>query len=891
MTVFATLVFICIMFWCGIGPVLLMRGQRPAGRRVLLLPFVGISTHILFCLALARFDLTGRTISIASLVFFSALACWGLYRAPLSREEVRQSAAPILFGLASMIFIGWPLFRVGMDSYWGYANPDQVFLTGALEWMYKHPFGVPPGYPVNEFSFRGIAQNTLLGVFYLITTTATVLRISPEFLFNVAEAAMVFLTPLGIILFSESVGLSRRRSLLLAGCIGCSSLVGYTFYLNSLAATTVIAIVPVAIALLLEFGEDRGTRTAVLFAIVAAAMFYNYLGAIGVLGSLSAASVAYLVVNRKMIGRILLPAGITVGVIAVTYTPFAYSIWQYFLAEAISSRLSSFQKSAPEIAELLTSFSMSYTEVGVPFFWGFQIPHLPPLAGGASAAMIWFAAGCACFAILALSLSTRLTGLSSSYRYLLAAAVLPIFAYAFREMGYGVFKLVAWIHPIVLTGFVAAACGIAGVLRRRSRALSMIPYAFVAMYLIINIGMVRRLGSYTTSDSRSGSPQSAVNGTYSDVREVRTLATPSNAGRILIVVPDVVMQSWLVDALRPVSAKAFPPLVLVAEDSSPRADPEERPEAAVLHWVNAKRDITPSFKSAPAWSNAAFGLTPIDRLHDAMIVGYGWYRLEGTAEADVGWQKRYRWLRKRGEILLWNPDHRPHRLMLTMTSGYGNSSPERHVSVFLNGQKFDELQFSASARLITKPFVATSQLTQLELEIREDAEPLPRQRPLWAAKIPREPRRLNVAVSEIALIEGDGFGRVAPSSIDLRTEFQTPRALMEGVFSDGWVGRSASFFLRNGEARQVELSGMLPQAPGLAVPFPIVVTIDGQPIGQAVLTTFGHFRTSVPLPREVNGTNPAPTYRVGIKPGGTFSGHNGDSRTLSVQLEYVALSK
>src|SRR5271157_5213047 len=239
-TVLVTIVFILLMFWCGIGPVLLLLPRQTSARRVLLLPFVGLCAHMLFGIILARFDLTGHTISILALVFFSTLALWGLYRAPLSLKEIGQSVTPLLIACGSMALIALPLFQAGMDNYWGDANPDQAFLIQYVQWMYSHPFGVPPGLErLSSVAYRGVGENSFLLVFYVISTVAAITRTAPDLLFNVAEAGLVFLVPPALFLFAEALGLSRRRSLLASACLGCSSLVAFTFCLDSLAALSV----------------------------------------------------------------------------------------------------------------------------------------------------------------------------------------------------------------------------------------------------------------------------------------------------------------------------------------------------------------------------------------------------------------------------------------------------------------------------------------------------------------------------------------------------------------------------------------------------------------------------------------------------------------------------
>lgn len=896
-TIFVTVVLIILMFWCGTGPVLLLIPRQNSARRVLLLPFVGLCGHMLFSLVLARFNLTGHTISIIALVFFSVLACWGLYRAPLSRHELRQSLAPLLLAAGSMAFIALPLFQAGFERYWGYANPDQIYLSQVLDWVYTHPFGVPPNYRSSEEAYRAVGENTLLAVFYVLTTVAAITRTAPDLLFNVSEAGMVFLTPLGLYVFATTLGLSRRRSLLASACVGCSSLVAYTFCLDSLAALSVIAVVPIAVALLLRFGEEGSMAYGLLFVLVSAAMYYNYLGAIGVLGVLISATLLRLLVYRRIsVYRLLVPPLLTLVVIAVAFTPYAYSIFLFFLNESISSRLSHFTPS-PANAEILSFFSLSLTERGVPFFWGLYVPGVPAwkLWGGSPTALspYLFGAGCLCFALLALSLWPRISRLSGSYTWILIAALLPILAYAYRGMGYGVFKLVAWVHPIVITGFIAALCGLADLLRRGPLPrLALVPYLAVAAYMGINGELVYRLGRYTRTEATSGSPQNASNLTFENVRELRTFAIPRYWRQIAIMIPDVVAQNWTAGYLGPVIPRPFPDLSLVTQDSLPRTVRPEPPETYFLRWNGSPRDIAEYPRAPAVWNNSSLALSRFDQLNNDLVIGHGWYRVEGADAAPTFWQKRFRWVRKRAEVLVWNPSPRPQRLLLTLTAGYGNPKPGRHISMFLNGEKFDEIEFSGYARLLTKPFKALPPWSQIELEIKEDANPLPRLGALWAFDVPREPRRLNIAVSELRLVEVDDSAMVVPSYLDLQPEFQKPKTFLDGIYPDGWMGAAATLSLHlSQEARHVEIVGALPNVPGLRVPFRVNVEMDGRDIGDAAISQFGPFRAVIPLSRDDKALHPGQTVRLKVKAESTFLGQNADPRPLSIHLKGVGFTK
>lgn len=889
-TVSAIFVFIVLISWCGIGPVLLLLPPNPCRYRILLLPFVGLCSHILFSMALASSTLTGQTTQLLSLWLLSALAVYGLYRSPISFQELRQAWPPLLIGVMGTVFIAWPLLRAGLHSYWGYANPDQAYLIQVLPWIRHHPFSVPPTFQHAAGYFRGVPENTILGIFYVVLTVATLVRTTPDLLFNVAEAGLVFLVPIAAFLFASALGLPRRRSLIVSASIACSSLVTYTFCLGSLGTLSVIAVIPVALALLLSFGEGGSMSYAALFAVVSAAMYYTYLGSIALLAVELPAIWLWVLIFRKVsVRRLLALPLIAVGITALAFPPFAYSTLRIFLDQSFSTQASPVAAS-PEQAELLLTFASPLSEEGVPFFWGLEVPHVPVLRQSGNDGVLGpylFAAGFLCFALLALAFWPRVSRLAGSFPWIAGAALLPIAVYAYRTIGYGVFKLVPWVCPIMITGLVAALCGLADILRRaRFPRLAALPCLALAIYIGVNAELSYRLGAYTQPASQLGSPQGLPEVPFEDVHQLTELAVDRYREEIAIMLPDVVAQRWAEAYLASDAPHSFPWLQLFTADSAPRDSRPPLPQTYSLEWNRRDIDIVEPPRTSAIWSNASFTLSRLDRVSNALIPGDGWYRVEHFPSAPVFWQQRLRWVRKRAELLLMNPLPKLQRLLLTMTAGYGNPAPERHVSFFLNGKKFDEVCFRGYTRMLTKPFQATPPWSQVEFEIAENASPLPRRHQLWAAWVPREPRKLNMAVSEVALLDSSAIA--AASYLDLEAEMKRPHGFLESIYPDRWMGSGAAVDLQPcPDAWHVQLSGVLLRAPGFSVPYHIGLAVDDRLIGTAVIDKFGLFKVLAPIAPAFAASHLGQTVRLVLAPESTFVGQNGDPRRLSVRLDGV----
>lgn len=882
-TALFTLLSVVLMFWFGFGPILLLLPGQEDGRRVLLLPFAGLSGHILVSVVLAQFELTGHAISVISLVLFSGLAFWGLSRSPLTRQELRDSAVPLAIGLATLVFIAWPLFHSGFGHYWGYANPDQPWLGRVLDWIHLHPYGPVGGASAGD-TFRGVPENTLLAMFYFISTVATLTGTGPSLLFNVVQASLIPLVPIGVFLFAGGLGLPRRTALLVSVTLACSSLVAYTFYLDSLGALSVIGFVPASLALLLEFGETGSFRYAALLSGICAAMYYNYMGATGVLIVFLGALGLHLLLSRKLsIRRLLGLVALTAGLIAFAWTPLAVDNLRLFLLESVSNRLVAAKAPIPD-SEILNGFALAFTEQGIPFFWGLKL-HAAQFAP-------WhLVAGFLCFILLALSISPRVSQLPRAFVWILAAAILPVVAYTFKGNGYGVYKLAAWISPFLITGLIATLLGFARLLREHQlRKLAVVPYLAIAAYIGINGVLTVRLAAFTQSAPLAGTHQSLVDIPPEDVRQLRELNATTYDHNILVMLGSGVTQLWASEDLPFPKGRPFRALGILTQESVPTTETKAVPEQYVLHLNNRKLDVVDPPEGPHVWSNGSFALSRLDQIQNALFTGLGWYRIETSATAAPYWRKRYRWLRKRAEFLLFNPRPGPQRLLITMIGGYGSQDPVRHVAFLLNGRQFDEVEFSGYTRILTKPFSAAPPWAQIELAVREDVTPLPRTRSLWASWVPAESRRLNVAVSEAVVVDGASAGPCV-SRFDVKKELEgQPTALVENLWPDGWIGAEAAFhLLYPPDGRQMEITGMLPQAPGMSVPYPIFVEINERPVGEVTITNFGEFRAVIPLP-DGPGSLANQVVRVRLKPSATFRGENNDTRALSLRPYMVGFT-
>jgi hypothetical protein len=458
--------------------------------------------------------------------------------------------------------------------------------------------------------------------------------------------------------------------------------------------------------------------------------------------------------------------------------------------------------------------------------------------------------------------------------------------------GYGVFKLAAWIHPLLLAGLTASMIGLSRWLTVSGhRGLSLLPLCVLLAYVGFNVPYAIHLGAESVGRAHA-SVNNAPQLQMEDFRELQQVSERWGKEGIVVALPDPVVQRWLVPFFTSAITQFFPVIHLNVEDSQPRPERREPLGKYLLGWADNSHEIVHSSPHSVIWRNRVFALTPLAECSNVMIFGLGWYRKEAVSNSPMEWQHQFRWLRRRGELLILNPSTHPKRILLNVISGFGNASPARHIDVYLNGTKFDEIDFSAQARVVTRPFVAGGPWSQVELAIREEAKPLARNSSLWNRSVPADARRLNIAVTEAALIDADQTGDALESTIEFGPGKRSS-GLVRGVYPDGWIGEAADITLRiPPRPIALEINGTVPDAKPFSFPYQVALSLDGVRLEQLRIAKPGKFRVRVRITGiDLVAGRPA---QLTVGPLATFSGRalrlNDDARMLSLLLTRVAFA-
>jgi len=482
------------------------------------------------------------------------------------------------------------------------------------------------------------------------------------------------------------------------------------------------------------------------------------------------------------------------------------------------------------------------------------------------------------------------SGLPTVFSVVLGVTLAVVLKYIYDGNGYGVFKLAAWAHPFAVVGFSAGVLGAARWLQvHRGHGFVWIPYAALALYVVPNLGMVTQIGINAARHTAESRINLAPLLSFQEVRELGDVGARWGTQGIVVALPDVVTGYWVKLTMRTAnpSPAYLPWLTLDVQDSELR---QQYPALGryLLHGNTPVTDIVPPAACPAVWSNRLFALSVLDECRNVLAFGEGWYGFEQSNTTP--WLNRFRWLRKRGELLLINPDTAPQRLRISLITGPGNPSPRRTISVFLNGKEIDSFALVGTARVLTKPFVATGPVAQLQIEVKEDASSLPRRWALWNRWVPEDARRLNIAITRVALA-GINAECDLPTSLNLLSEGET-QPLTNGFFADRWMGAEAAVTLTSpAPPDAIALKGMIPAGMNLPSPFHLDLTLNGAPLPSCTIARPGPFQVSCPIPAEVRRSlKPSAPVYFGIKAEATFT-TSADPRQLSLQLERVDLTK
>jgi hypothetical protein len=834
----------------GYGPTLLLMERRAAPSRAVAIPALGLACYIVAAHFLASLHLAGGLVSIGALIILGALGLFVPRNRRLDGTEIRDALAVFAVCSIGLLLAAWPLLREGYSSYLAFGNADAAFNSGVNELMLRYGYASHQGtYPL---FWPGPTFGRVFGAGYICVLIAAVTGVDILRLHDVVAAGMVFVVPASTFLFSLTcLKASRKAALMAAAAAALSSQVCYTFYLQSFGAVTFIALLPAFLAACTEASESQTFRQTLRAGLLFAGASFGYSAAFAVMVLLAVVQAGVALAKRQLRLKDLWPALVIFAVVPLAaYPGLMAAIFRISILESGSSRLVASLK-GPEV---LLSFAFALTEQYVPFFWGTTMPALaanslfePPSLGYLAA--LGLAALVSAFVFWRLLRPRSAVPLAT--RIQLTVLTLAIIYFVYRRNGYGAFKLAAWLNPLFLAFLVCSIVPNTAI-SAADKWYGRCRYALLLALVCLNVGWAVELGISSLPTSTGASGKSMAGFTAHDFEGLDSLRkiVPGDAP-ILVAIPDSVVQRWAITYLRRRNISAVPYLSLSPDElDSAESTAAEGADAAryILTWSKSEDVVSTSIQQ-PVWQNAKFQVAPLDLVRDLLMIGRGWYRTERTFASTGPWQHEFRWLRSYGDMILLNGSGQEMRLRLTIVSGYGLPSPERSISFALNGNQFDQIQTSGTANVITKPFRATGFMNRLSISLPNTAEPIPSRWALFRHWVPKDGRRLNIAVSNVRLLDEQEYSAIR---IPCRLDFTRPDDWnsfgLNGLYGDQWIAGEAHVLLRPcGDADAVSLDGFMPALPHSPPPFPLIVSVDGAARTLAIPKA-GPFSVLVPLP-------------------------------------------
>jgi hypothetical protein len=905
--VFGSLSLLCLL---GLGPTLLLF-PRPDSTRVLLSPFIGLSSSVLLFFLLLPLNLNGLQTAAAEILLLALLAVVGCIRSPVQIRELRDCLHPFLICLAACFLFGWPLFLSGYDKYAGFGNPDVAYFLTVLKYFSNHPVSTPDP----EF-FRGLSPGGILGVFATAYQISFVSRVVVTSLFSIVCTIVVCLVPASAYLLCRlGLNTDRATSLLVAWIAATSSLAAYHYYLHSLGTLTVMVLLPATMAAALAYFRTSQPRYAVLFGLLLATGLYNYGQGLGIFLVVSGALAVWHTCTRRISVRSagILAACVTCAV-AIPSFPYVVSVLQMVQHTAAGGHLDAASDEAQ------TSFALLLTERGIPYFWGLYYPWAPApswLGDQRTAISILICLSCCITLLCGWFVVRGSSRLSKPFCFTVGCVVAVVAFYYSKGVAYGVFKLAAWVNVLLIVAFAAGAIDAAA--KFRPLAGRIVAWTALIVFAGFNLSEVIRLGRFSVG--LDGASLNVLRGMR--VEDFKSLERLPHK-KTLVGLSDVAVRAWAAPFLGeatylfPDDTRKAPQLMeptfrflgaigYRTQDSTPlsflpgckgqirdRKIPELNVscndiDAQYLLALSTGSDLgTDSYPAV--WTSGSFALhSPIPSTF--VVLGRGWYRSEKDPKSPVPWQRRvFRWMRKRAEFFVLHPTRIDKRLHLLVASGFTNQSQPRHIGVVLNGEIIETVRVDGFRELYTSSFHVPGPLSQIELAVEEDVRPISRSLALWNKWVPEDARLLNVAVAELELVDTGGEETHIPTSVNFTdAEWTTTN----GIFPDRWLGTEAEVELQvPPDPQQIVLRGFVPQVHTYRFPMPVEVLIGGHLLGNIKIGRPGDFELRIPIGSDalaslVKATNITVTLRPAQSFVPSVLGTSNDLRRLSFQIRYL----
>ena len=833
----------------------------------------------------ALFSLATIAISVnfhlpANVAVWIALAVLGAASAAAGaaawrRGELRGlwlSARPAALATLLMVaIIFWPVIYQGTSLYLGTANIDFYQSLAYQEVVARYNLGALDPRPAIDYSldpffgsfpdavpakFGGVMFGLVLQKLLFVEARTALMTALVTFLLALPAATCLFAR--------TALAMEDREAALSAGLIAVSAPVAMSFLHVLVGQNSSLALLPLGLAACYLAIASRDWRAMLLAFLLLEAVFWMYVAMLPYIGApVGLYALHDLWRNRRGAPRWLLTA------LAILAAGF------------VLLQLGMRHETRQLVDDMVALLGHANRTVYVDFLTEISLPHSLGLASYPITSSVWLAraptsswlalAGVfVAAAMLALAFyfrafadwARRAQPGARAFALAMLGTYLAVWVYFnFVSLyGYAIFKMSSWLQfffvPFVAYGLVRFAA------RRRDNgrrawldtAAVVVGGITVAANALATLEFgVKGLGNDTQRGAIVNSYGIGGNRDYVRLESGPSRVLPPRAV-VGVAMPDYIANLWASyyverGGLRvslvshddfPDEDAVLPDLVtgMVVNSANqalvykPRYHAERPPYLLLEGPGNLNREITERIPQAePLWANDSFALVDIGRARDVLVTARGFYRLEyfDRTRFSWWWPDRMRWTAEGGEFLLLNASkpQLAHRLSLLLIAGTQRTLA-RHVEIWANGRKIDEIEVHGAARIVSKPFHPTGGFDKIVVRIRERVEVVPRNFGLWNRHIAIDQRHLNMVVTQARLLrEGEPAAAVATGSLDTRAIIDGS-VEFNGLSMDGWASPDTRIVLPlPPAATRARMRIEVPGWAGYAFPMRVATTANG----------------------------------------------------------------
>ena len=798
--------------------------------------------YALFCLAAIAVSVNFRLpANVAVGIAFALLAALsaGALAAGRRRGELRdiwRAARPAAISVPLMLLaVFWPVVYQGTSLYLGTANPDFYQSLAYQEVLTRFGIGALDPRPALDYTldpFFGTFPDPLPakfgGVMFAMLLQKALL-LEPRTALMTALVVFLLALPVATYYFTKvALEAGERVAAVSAVLIAVSAPVAMSFIHVLVGQNSSLALLPLGLAVCYLAIRTRDWRVLLLALLVLDATFWIYVAILPYIGAPVGLYALYdLARNRQGALRWLL---IAVGVLVSGFALLQLGMMPE-TRQLVADILGLLGRANRAVyVDFLTEMSLPYS-VGLS---SYPLGSSITMARVPAASLTAFAAVFVAAAMLVLAFYFRSVAhwarRAAPEPRVFVLATLAIYAAVWLHFnfvslyGYAIFKMASWLQfllvPFIAYGLVRFVAG------RRERgaragletaAAALVGGLYVAANLVSTIdfdlkglGRDTRKGAIVNSYGIGGNPD------YPQLETALPRLVPPRSV-VGIAAPDFIANLWIAYYVVRGGLKAS----FVSHDDFPDEDvvlPDvrsgivtnsaghvavykpryhaERPAYLLLQGPgNLNREIAEHKGAlAPLWSNQSFVLVDAAAARDVLVTARGFYRLEyfDPARFSWWWPERMRWTPQGGEFLLLNASRPqvPHRLSFLAVAGRERERA-RHLEIWLNGRRIDEVVVHGASRVVSKPFHPTGGFDKLVVTVRERVTLAPRNFGLWNRHIATDQRHLNLVVTQARVDTADAETAIALPARLRANEVIDRSFSFDGISLDGWVAPSA----------------------------------------------------------------------------------------------------